>query len=162
MTNIYELSKELEDFLLSLPETGELDDEALARYSEINGEIEDKIKSTTYAYFNLTSEIEAIMTQIERIKKLKESKDRQAERVKKLIDFGMRLNKLDKLDFGDAKISYTKSTGTVIDDESLVPEEYKKTKTVVSVDIAKAKEALKNGVAVEGIHLEERSNLQIK
>lgn len=160
--NIYELSKELEQFLANLPESGELSDEDLAIYSELAEMKDGKIKSTAYAYLNLQAELDGIQAQIDRLNNLKKSKQSQQDRVKKLIDFGMSLENSEKLDFGDLKVYYTKSTGTVVDDESLVPEEFKKEKIVVSVDLVKAKEALKSGQEVAGIHLEDRRNLQVK
>lgn len=160
MTNIYQLSQELQDFFDSLPDTGELDDEALARYAELNDMTQDKLKSTAYAYLNLKSKSEAIASEIKRLTELKKSNDVQMARVEKLIDFGMDLLKSEKQDFGSVVVGYRKSTGTVITDESLVPDEFKKIK--YSVDLAKAKEVLKAGGEVEGIKLENRSNLYIK
>jgi hypothetical protein len=160
--NIYQISQDLQAFFDSLPDTGELDEEALARYAELNDMTEDKLKSTCYAYLNLKSKSEAIASEIKRLTDLKKSNDSQMSRVEKLIDFGMGLLKLDKQDFGNVVIGYRKSVGTIVTDEDLVPDEYKKEKTVISVDLVKAKEVLKNGGEVAGVQLEERKNLFIK
>jgi len=160
--NIYEISQELQYFLSSLPDTGELSDEDLALYSELTEAKDNKIKSTAYAYHNLQAELDGITAQIKRLTDLKKSKEVNQNRIKRLIDFGMSLEKTEKLDLGDVKIFYTKSTGTVVSDESLVPDEYKKEKTVISIDLVEAKKAINAGIEVAGIHLEERKNLQIK
>lgn len=158
--NIYELSKELQDFFDSLPDTGELDEEALARYAELNDMTQDKLKSTAYAYLNLKAQLEGVTSEYKRIEKLKKSLESQAERVKKLIVFGMELIKSDKQDFGNVKLSFTPSVVATIVDESLVPKEF--IKTEYKVDLAGAKEVLKNGGKVAGIRLDKKSNLQIK
>lgn len=160
--NIYEISQELNEFLTNLPESGELSDEDLALYAELQEAKEGKIKNTALAYFNLQSELDGIQAQIDRPNTLKKSKQGQQDRIKKLIDYGMSLEHTEKLDFGDVRVYYTKSTGTVVVDDSIVPDEFKREKLTVSVDLAKAKEALKAGEEVPGIVLEERKNLQIK
>jgi len=160
--NIYAISKELQDFLSLLPESGELSDEDMALYAELVDMKDDKIKSTAHAYLNLKAKAEGIKTEIDRINKLKKSVENNMQRIMKLVAFGMGLENTDSKDFGDLKVYFTKSIGTIIDDELLVPEDYKQTKTVVSVDLMAIKEAIKNGETVEGAHLEERKNLQIK
>lgn len=158
--NIYEISQELESFLNSLPDTGELDEEALARYAELHDMTEDKLKSTAYAYLNLKAKSDGIANEIKRLQDLKKSNDSQMTRVEKLLDFGMGLLKSDKQDFGSVQVGYRKSTGTIVTDEDLVPDEFKKIK--YTVDLAKAKEVLKAGGEVAGVRLEERKNLFIK
>lgn len=158
--NIYNISKELQAFFDSLPDTGELDEEALARYSELHDMADDKLKMTAYVYLNLKCKQEAITAEIKRLQDLKKSNDSQMARVEKLIDFGMGLLKADKKDFGNLVVGYRKSTGTVITNEDLVPDDFKKIK--YTVDLAKAKEVLKNGGEVAGVQLEERKNLFIK
>lgn len=160
MTNIYQLSQELQDFFDSLPDTGELDDEALARYAELNDMTQDKLKSTAYAYLNLKSKLEGVLSEYKRLEKLKKSLESQMNRVKSLLVFGMELVKADNKDFGDIRIGFTPSVGTIITDESLVPDEFKKVE--YKIDLAKAKEVLKNGGKVAGIQLEERKNLFIR
>lgn len=158
--NIYNISQELQLFLNSLPDTGELDEEALARYAELNDMTQDKLKSTAYAYLNLKAKSEGIASEIKRLTELKKSNDSQMARVEKLIDFGMGLIKSDKQDFGSVQVGYRKSTGTIITDETLIPDEFKKVE--YKIDLAKAKEVLKNGGKVAGIKLENRSNLYIR
>ena len=160
MTNIYEISQELQAFFDSLPDTGELDEEALARYAELHDMAQDKLKSTAYAYLNLKAKSDGIANEIKRLQDLKKSNDSQMARVEKLLDFGMNLIKSEKQDFGSVQVGYRKSTGTIITDEDLVPDEFKKIK--YTVDLVKAKEVLKNGGEVAGIKLEERKNLFIK
>jgi hypothetical protein len=158
--NIYEISQELESFLNSLPDTGELDEEALARYAELHDMTEDKLKSTAYAYLNLKAKSDGIASEIKRLQDLKKSNDTQMARVEKLLDFGMGLIKSEKQDFGSVQVGYRKSTGTIVTDEDLVPDEFKKIK--YTVDLARAKEVLKAGGEVAGVQLEERKNLFIK
>jgi hypothetical protein len=160
MPNIYEISKELEQFLNSLPESGELDDEALAKYAELHGMVDDKIESTVYAYLNLKAQLEGVTAEIKRLTDRKKSIDSQMAIIEKLINFGMELEKAEKKDFGNVVVGYRKSVGTIVTDEDSVPDEFKKVK--YSVDLAKAKEVLKNGGEVAGIELENRKNIFIK
>jgi hypothetical protein len=158
--NIYELSQDLQDFFDSLPPDGNLDEEAFARFAELNDMTQNKLKSTAYAYLNLKAKSEGIASEIKRLTELKKSNDNQMARVEKLIDFGMNLIKSEKQDFGSVQIGYRKSVGTIVTNEDLVPTEF--TKIKVTVDLAKAKEVLKNGGEVAGIALEERKNLFVK
>lgn len=160
MTNIYQLSQELQDFFDSLPDTGELDEEALARYAELNDMTQDKLKSTCYAYLNLKAKSEGIASEIKRLQDLKKSNDVQMARVEKLIDFGMSLIKSEKQDFGSVVVGYRKSTGTIITDEEAITDEFKKIK--YTIDLVKAKSILQAGGEVAGIKLENRKNLFIK
>jgi hypothetical protein len=160
MSNIYEISKELENFLATLPETGELSDEDLAIYAELHQIADEKIKSTAYAFLNLKSKLETIKSELDRIAKLKKSVESQMNRIERLVEFGMELDKTESKDFGSLRVYFTKSIGTVVDDESLVPMEFCKVK--YTVDLTKAKEVLKKGGIVEGVRLEARKNLQIK
>ena len=61
-------------------------------------------------------------------------------------------------------VSYRKSTQTIIDDESLIPDEYKttETKTIEKISKDDIKKALKEGKEVSGAHLFENQTLTIK
>lgn len=67
-----------------------------------------------------------------------------------------------KLKLSNANISYSKSIGLLIEDESLIPNHFTKKETVVSILNAEVKEALKEWVVVEGAKLDVRQNIQIK
>jgi hypothetical protein len=158
--NIYEISQELEQFLNSLPESGELDDEALARYAELTEIKDNKIKSTLYAYLNVKAKLEGITSEYRRLSELKKSTEKQLTNIEKLIKFGLELENAEFKDFGNVGVSFRSSTRAVIVDESVVAEEFKKIK--YTIDLLKAKDVLKAGGKIDGIELHKFKNLTIK
>lgn len=59
------------------------------------------------------------------------------------------------------KVSWRKSVSVEIQDESRVPEDYKKEKVIVNIDKVSIKKALTGGEDVPGASLLEKQNVQI-
>lgn len=76
-----------------------------------------------------------------------------------LISAGMK--KFEALDGTIVQLN-KKPWALVIEDESLVPDEYKKEKITISVDKKQLKEDIKEGVIIEGVSIKEDYTLVIK
>lgn len=74
------------------------------------------------------------------------------------------VNKLEGKRFESPAVRFTtrRSTATVIDDDSQIPDEYKDFVTTAKVDRKALGQALKRGDRIPGARLEERLNLQVK
>jgi hypothetical protein len=60
------------------------------------------------------------------------------------------------------KVSLRKSVQTIIDDLDQVPKQYKTVKVETTPDKTAIKKAIQEGEIIEGAHLEEKNNLQIR
>ena len=58
--------------------------------------------------------------------------------------------------------TFRKSVQTIIDDLDQVPKQYKTVKVETTPDKTAIKKAIQEGEIIEGAHLEEKNNLQIK
>ena len=67
----------------------------------------------------------------------------------------------EKFESPKVNITYRKSESVVIDDINKVDKQYLKY-TEPAVDKVEAKKAIKSGVLLEGLHIEENQNIQIK
>ena len=74
-----------------------------------------------------------------------------------MTTFGM-----DKLQAGTFKIGTRKSQSLEVLDESLVPEKFKNEVVTIKVDKNAIKDAIKAGEEVDGVKLNDNTNLTIK
>ena len=108
------------------------------------------------------NEAAGLKAEIERLTAKKKTAEKAVERMKdSLLDCMKRLN-LEKINAGTFTVSTRKSKSVEILDESLIPMDYKKEVTTITVDKAAIKKAIDNGVDVEGAKLNENKNIQIK
>jgi len=81
--------------------------------------------------------------------------------LKALIDNLMVASELNNIETPEGKVLYRKSTSVAIDDETMIPDDYFKVEEVRKLDKKALKEVLKTE-NVEGVHLEESQNIQIR
>jgi hypothetical protein len=159
---LYELSHELKTALAQYdPEHDELG--ILEQVIDsIAMELEQKSENIVKLIANWESDADAIDVEIKRLQNLKKHKESRAEWLRGYLERNLINAGIDKLDFKTHKVSFRKSTRVIVEDERLVPEKYKRVKTVVDVDKTAIKEAWKQGIGVEGTRVDEFKNLQIK
>lgn len=109
---IFEISKELQEIYDTLEENGgELTEELENQLAITQEDFKDKVKSYTEVIKSVESEINLIDEEVARLKKLKESKDKAIERLKKIIiwaidNYGDTTKSGGKyVDYGTGKIS---------------------------------------------------------
>ena len=156
---IYEINKQIEDFLVNHidEETGEITD--------LN-ELEALEVAKTEKIENIALYLKNTMALAKSIREEKKAlAERQAKREKKVESLQNLLNWVcegNKFETSKVSVSYRKSERVVIDDLERLPAEYIRTKTTVEPDKTGIKKALKDGMELEGVHIEEVRNIQVK
>ena len=157
MAKLYELT----GIFLEIDEMDVDDETKLDTLDSIDWEddFSEKIENCIKVIRNKNARVEAYKAEIERIKKLKASEEKAIEEIKKRISEAMQLTKHDKLETTLFKVGFRKSKAVVVDEVKL-PKEYMKAKWIP--DKETIKELLKNGATIQGAHIEERRNLNIR
>lgn len=153
MASLYEINQGFYECVDE--ETGEIIDEA--KLQKLQMAEDEKIKNIALWIKNLKSEAEALKQEKLTFEKRQKVAENKAESLSKYLATYLDGRKIKDTDF---EIGWRKSEQIVIDDESLVPEEYLKIST--SVDKTKLKAALKNGEVVFGAEIVTKNNMQIK
>ena len=144
-------------------ETGEIDEKKAAEYLEAL-QLERGVKIENIALYikNLDADAEKIEEEEERLKARREAKVKKAERLREYLKSSM-------LTFGDSKfetarvaISFRTSKSVIIDDMEKLDKKYIQEKVSYTADKTAIKKAIASGEVIEGAHLEESKNLQVK
>lgn len=139
---------------------------------EVTPEVEDALlfngeqmqaKATSVAYVIKTVEynVDILEKEIARLLALKEKAAKAKEFLMQRLSEAMQLYGIERLDGGNIKLFFRKSTAVMITDYTKIPEQFLEWKDPV-ISKTKIKEALKVGEEVPGAHLVTRQNLQIK
>lgn len=159
---LYEICNELANFELVCDEDGvilngdELDKLQLAKA--------DKVKNIGLLVKNLNADLTALT---EEKKVMSQRFDSRIKAIERDIEFYKEyLTKYlegEKFESDDKSvvISYRPSTKTIVDDITKVSAEYLKAQEP-KADLTAIKKAINDGVKVDGCHLEESTNIQIK
>ena len=127
----------------------------------IQDEFNDKLESTTYVIQNYKSEIDAIKNEIKRLSKKKKSLENKVIFMTDYMYENMKALDMDKAKAGTFDLKIQKNPQSVqILDETKITDDYIRIKK--ELDKAKIKEALKNGLTVEGAELIQTEGLRIK
>lgn len=168
--NLYEIDKRINDtieFCCDL-ETGELLDDEMLENTLNNLELSKEEKLTNIAKYikNLTSDAKALQEEKLKFAKRQRITENKIKRLKKYIDDFIRNTQgedFNNFKFKDVNntISYRKSQSLEIDDIDKINEDFLKVEKTVR-DKRELTKALKNGLNIDGCHLEEKYSLQIK
>lgn len=139
------------------------EDEGLEEYSKSLA-IQEHNKVNAIVGFLRQTELTAEMIDIEinRLSEMKKYYQNREKRIKQSVTYAMKSHDVDSIETGLFRLSFRKSESVEIEDVSKIPEDYLVTKTTVSPDKVKIKNAIKEGEAIEGVSIKESSNLQIK
>lgn len=165
MSSMYELANEWMQ-LLEIAEDPEVDEQTLAdTFEALGGEIEIKAENTAKVIKELEGKEAMLKEEADRLSARKMACTNNIKRIKGLLQFLMETTGKTKFEAGTFKFSVQNNAPSVVMDEQYienVPDEYIRYKEP-EVDRAKIKEALKNGVDLEGIaHLETTRSLRIR
>lgn len=163
---LYEINSQI-DLILSDAEideeTGEvLFDTTLLESLQIAHDV--KIENIACYIKNLTAEVEALKNEEKNLKNRRQSKEKLTERLMYMLDNGLQGQKFET---ARCKISYRKSTSTVVD-EGVFLEKYKDNKdlctpiTTYKYDKAVLKKKVQAGEIIDGVTLSENNNISIK
>ena len=161
--NLYDISKELNELMNRIPEnpTPEEVEQLQQEYLLLDWSFNDRIENTIKYIKNLESDINSIDFEVERLEKKKWPINNKINRLKDYIDSAMNIAWYDKLTTPIAKLSYRKSEAVFIEDEELVPDEFKTQVTSTKISKSDIKKALKIW-EVLWVRLITKQNLQIK
>lgn len=127
----------------------------------IQDEFNDKLESTTYVIQNYRSEIEAIKNEIKRLSNKKKSLENKVNFMTDYMYENMKALDMQKAKAGTFDLKIQKNPKSVqILDETKITDDYIRIKK--ELDKAKIKEALKNGLTVEGAELIQTEGLRIR
>ena len=145
-------------------ETGEIseDKNQLAIWNqELTQDLKNKSANIIAVVRNQELTIEALDTEIERLKGLKKLRENQLNKFKDYIKNVMLVNQIEKIDTVLGTIKFTKSTSTEIYDESLIDKKFIEIVTTEKISKEKIKSALKAGENVQGARLIVNKNLKV-
>ena len=145
-------------------ETGEMsqDKNQLALWNqELTQDLKNKSANIIAVVRNQELTIEALDTEIERLKGLKKLRENQLNKFKDYIKNVMLVNQIEKIDTVLGTIKFTKSTSTEIYDESLIDKKFIEIVTTEKISKEKIKSALKAGEEVQGARLIVNKNLKV-
>lgn len=163
---LYEINSQI-DLILSDAEideeTGEvLFDTTLLESLQIAHDV--KIENIACYIKNLTAEVEALKNEEKNLKNRRQSKEKLTERLMYMLDNDLQGHKFET---ARCKISYRKSTSTVVD-EGVFLEKYKDNKdlctpnTTYKYDKAQLKKKIQAGETIDGVTLSVNNNISIK
>ena len=163
---LYEINSQIEAILSTAEideETGEvLFDTTLLESLQIAHDV--KIENIACYVKNLASDIEAIKAEEKNLKNRRQSKEKLIERLTYMLDNDLQGQKFET---ARCKISYRKSTSTVVDEEVFL-KKYKDDEsmctptTTYKYDKATLKKKLQAGEKIDGVSLSENNNISIK
>lgn len=145
-------------------ETGEIseDKNQLAIWNqELTQDLKNKSANIIAVVRNQELTIEALDTEIERLKGLKKLRENQLNKFKDYIKNVMLVNQIEKIDTVLGTIKFAKSTSTEIYDESLIDKKFIEIVTTEKISKEKIKSALKAGEEVQGARLIVNKNLKV-
>lgn len=119
----------------------------------------DKLEGCGVWCKNEMAEIEALKAEERKLAERRRVKENQVARLKEYMLQSMEATETSKLETSKVAISTRKSQRVIVDDEERVPLQF--VKVTKSVNKTELKKALKAG-EVEGAHIEESINLQLK
>ena len=161
--SLYNIQNEYLQIVESLIENGgELTTE-LESEIQINKE-QLQTKGVCYGFIikQLDANNDMIDKEIERLNKIKKTNSNSIERLKTNLSTAMQIFEVEQLETPLIKINFRKSESIEIEDLSLLNDAYKNTKTTVTADKVKIKDAIKKGETVIGAIISYNKNIQIK
>ena len=130
---------------------------------KVDGEFEEKAENIGKFIKLLDANSKAIDEEIKRLTKLKKSNDNQKNWLKNYLYNAMKL--LDKLKLKTKFFNFWIQKNPIslkITDETKLPDTYKETEVITTINKEALKEDLKNGLVIEGAELAQGEGLRIR
>lgn len=162
MASIYELNKNYMELtaMLEAAETPEEVEEIQNTLEMLDCSIEEKIENTAKYMVNVEADIQGIKAEIDRLNKVKKSKESTIETLKNNIEYSMKQKGIEKLKVGTFKAGYRKSESVEIINLDVIPADF--TKVEIKADKVAIKKAIKSGEVVEGAEIKVNQNFYIE
>lgn len=161
--SLYKIDKELMALLEAIAEQeGEITPEQDEQLAINRYELETKAVDYSMAILQLNAWVEMADKEAKRVTAIKNAYKKTSETLKQRITDAMERYDIKEVKDATIKVSLRKSVQTIIDDLDKVPKQYKTIKVETTPDKTAIKKAIQEGEIIEGAHLEEKNNLQIK
>jgi len=157
---LYEINQAIRDILSQVNDDGELPEDAYIELEAMNEALEVKYEAIACLIKELNVTAKALKDEEFTLRERRRRHENHAERLKGYLADNMLASGVERLETAKTAITFRKSEGVVIDNESIVPGNYYKYRPEISVSTIK--DDLKAGIIVPGVHIEERKNIQIK
>ncbi len=154
MATLYEINEEILSCVDQ--ETGEIID--AEKLSKLQLVFDDKVEGIALWIKNLLSDAEAIKAEKDKLAERQKSCENKARNLKEYLSGYLGGQKFKT---ARVSISYRKSESVEVDDLSKIDDDYLKY-SEPQADKTKIKKALKEGVCIQGVHLSENQNIQIR
>ena len=163
MANLVELSQNYKN-LLELVHNEDIDPVMLEQALQgAEGELTDKLESVTYILREMDSDSEAMDREIERLKNRKQVLNNKYNRLKDYMLMCMKVAGTTQIKTPLNTWSIRKTPPSlIIEDEDSIPTEFKSEVVKVQVDKKALKQAIKEGLELEGVRLESKESINIK
>ena len=161
--SLYKIDRDLMTLLEAIAEQeGEITPEQDEQLAINRYELETKAVDYSMAILQLNAWVEMADKEAKRVTAIKNAYKKTAETLKQRITDAMERYDIREVKDATIKVSLRKSVQTIIDDLDQVPKQYKTVKVETTPDKTAIKKAIQEGEIIEGAHLEEKNNLQIK
>ena len=151
---LYDIDRQIEDLID--PETGEITD--FSALDALQMAREDKIRQIVYARRNALADLNAVSAEIVRLKKIEATLDNRVESIDGYLKYALNGEKYKD---ETTTIYYRKTTAVVVADDAVVPEEFLRY-SKPTVNKTALGEAIRGGMVIPGVSIEERNNIIIK
>mgnify|MGYP003318045967 CR=1 FL=1 len=152
--NLYEIDSAILDCMDI--ETGEIFD--IDRFEELALTRDAKIENICLWIKNLNAEIEALKAEKDAFAKRQKSAENKVESLKKYISGYLEGTPFEST---KVKVSFRKSESLEIAEGTIIPDEFLRFKEP-EVNKTELKNAVKAGLAIEGVQVVEKQNIQIR
>jgi hypothetical protein len=161
--SLFNISQEYKEIMLEIEMAeGEITPEIAERLDAVSSSIEVKAQNYSFIMKAYETNNTIIDAEMERLKILKARNARNVDSLKQRLKGAMEDMGVQKITTPLISVSFKKSESVEVEDENLVPIEYKVKKEEWRVDKAKIKDAIKSGAVVLGASISVNNNLQIK
>jgi len=152
---LYEIAPAIREIL----EREEWDEEAL---DELTEKFEVKAAGVTYFMDELTAFSDMAKAEAKRITDRAKAAQNRADRLKEYLKNSMETAEIFELELGTKKLKIQNNPPKlIVDDAEAIPATFKTVETIIKIDKAAVKAALKK-TPIDGVHLETGTNLRIR
>jgi len=130
--------------------------------SIIKNELSNKSTSLIHVIKNIESDETILNNEIERLKAIKDKKSKKLKNIKEYIKVCMEQMGVNKIETPIGNFTLRKSESVDIINPLKIPAQYLNTVVEYKPDKVKIKEAIKNGIKIEGAEIVINNNLNIK
>lgn len=163
-TTLYNITDEYKVLISKLEESGgEVTPEVESALALTQEKFAEKAAGYGYVIKSFDDEAELAEKEIMRLKAIKEAAEKKSEWLRSKISEAMQQFDVKEVKLNNIKLSLRKSESVLIEDESKLPEEFKRTiPEKKEPDKNKIKNCIKQGETIPGASLITKENLQVK